>query len=80
MKYPTKRFFGLSWVGWLNVLILQWFFVRLQGAFDEHEDGTTATYWALILPVIPLTGWWSNYVPGTRREVWIGKKAPEEGL
>lgn len=29
LSAPTRRFWGLTWVGWLNFLVLRWFFVRL---------------------------------------------------
>lgn len=63
MKYPDKEFCGFTWVGWLNIFILQWFFVRLQGAIEE--DGKTQ--WQIIIPVVPLTGWFSDYVPDKRK-------------
>lgn len=29
MKAPQKVFFDHTWVGWLNFLLLRWFFIRL---------------------------------------------------
>lgn len=29
MRAPTRRWRGLTWVGWLNFIVLRWFFVRL---------------------------------------------------
>lgn len=45
---------GFSWVGWLNILLLQWFFVRLQVSVDD--DGTVLAY-HIIGWILPLTGW-----------------------
>lgn len=55
-----KTFLGYTLIGWFNLLILQWFFVRL--FYVEEEDGTISG-WGLNFPVLPLTGWWSNYIP-----------------
>jgi len=51
MKNPTKTLFGLTWVGWLNFILLQWLFVRL-----AYGDG-----WHLLLWPLPLRGWWNDY-------------------
>lgn len=51
IKNPGKMMLGLTWVGWLNVLFLQWFFCRL-----SYGDR-----WRMLLGIIPLTGWWSDY-------------------
>ena len=34
MGYPTRRVLGLTWVGWLNFLLLQWLGVRLCGRYE----------------------------------------------
>lgn len=83
MNYPTKTFWGLTWVGWLNTLLLQWLFVRLQGVIDEIDRPSggrliVRNYWTLIFPVVPLTGWWSDYVPKRHREIWLGRRPPLE--
>lgn len=49
-----RTFLGFTWVGWLNLLALQFFFVRLV------HDGRRA--FAFVGPVLPLTGWISGYV------------------
>lgn len=52
MKKPKHKFLGRTWVGWLNILLLQWFFIRL-GYSKE---------WKLLRWVVPWTGWWSDYI------------------
>ena len=47
MKHPKKMIFGLTWVGWLNKLILQFFCIRL--AYGKE--------WKIIKWIVPLTGW-----------------------
>lgn len=46
-------------LGWLNFLVLQWCFIRLARVYGDEpaEDG-----WAILGPVLPLTGWWSDYI------------------
>lgn len=53
-----------TWVGWLNFLVLQWLFIRL--ARVTHSAGTD---WAVLRWVVPLTGWFSDYIwwPWRRR-------------
>jgi hypothetical protein len=43
-----------SWVFYVNVIMLQWFFVRLARVFDE--DSGEQVGWTLIVRA-PLTGW-----------------------
>lgn len=61
-----KRVLGFTWVGWLNIVVLQWFCVRLGYALDK-ETGSFVR-WTWVGPVLPLTGWWSDYV-------FIGRKS-----
>lgn len=53
MKTPTKKLFSFTWVGWLNVILLQWLFVRL--AYNDKGR------WFLFLGIVPLTGWSNDY-------------------
>ena len=53
-----RRIFGLTWVGWLNVLALQWLCVRLAYQVDT---GGRPIRWNLLVGVVPLTGWRSPY-------------------
>jgi len=49
---------GMTWLGVLNFVILQWFFIRLAKVLEESEMiGFIIIRWA-----VPLTGWWSDYV------------------
>ena len=58
MKNPTKKIFGKTWVGMLNIVILQWFFIRL-----SYGDNWRILYW-----ILPITGWFSNYVYLNKRD------------
>lgn len=55
-----KTLFGYSWVGWLNIIVLQWFFTRL---YYSVNDQGGVEYYGLYFPIVPLTGWWSDYFP-----------------
>jgi hypothetical protein len=70
----VAAWFGRSPLGLLNFIVLQWFGVRLQAAFDRErwQDGPRGRWWAIDAPaegpiawsliwVWPLTGWWSPY-------------------
>lgn len=74
MKRPTKRFLGLTWLGWVNFLIFQWLFVRLclhmtqkddrPGAFPiaDHALGVMVGF-GLVLGCLPFTGWSFTHLP-----------------
>jgi hypothetical protein len=51
----------------VNLMIFQWFFVRLARIVDS--DGT---HLAIMYPVVPMTGWFSDYIPRRRRYRMIG--------
>jgi hypothetical protein len=51
MNKPKYLFFGENWVGWTNMLFLQWFFIRLY-----YTDGLETKYGFLKF-IVPLTGW-----------------------
>lgn len=62
----------------LNFFIIQWFFFRVwrygvDETYDLFKDADKfiQTHWAFLFPVIPLTGWWSNYIPGSRKIVTV---------
>ena len=71
MNYPDRRFLSLTWVGWLNFLLVQWLCVRIAGRIDH--SGKFAG-WGLRGPVLPLSGWWGDYLP--RRPRWLMGKRP----
>jgi len=50
-----KELFGGTILYWLNILFVQWFFTRIY----RNEDWTK---FGLLKPVLPLTGWWNNYI------------------
>jgi len=54
-------FRGYTWVGILNQVILQWFFIRFQAEVTDKEDLTVESF-KIIGFVVPLTGWWSDYI------------------
>lgn len=39
---PLRRFRGLTWVGWLNYLVLRWFLLRL--IYTVEEDNSISRY------------------------------------
>jgi len=57
MKY--RKILGYSWIGWLNIILLQWLFIRLQVNIDN--DTNEIVKFRIIGPIFPLTGWNSPY-------------------
>lgn len=55
-----NRLFSYTWVGWLNILLLQWLFVRLYYVIDSNDQMKS---YGILLPIIPFTGWYTNYLP-----------------
>lgn len=39
MASNMRRVGGLTWVGWLNFILLRWFFVRLSYAVEDDARG-----------------------------------------
>ena len=64
-----KRLMGLSRWGWANMLFFQLFFIRLER--EVEGDGSLAAL-NVIGPIVPFTGWWSEYVPSNfkRLKIW----------
>ena len=56
-----ETFLGLTWVGWLNFLFLQWLWIRLYW-YRDTPQGKPLGY-GLKLGIMPLTGWWTPYWP-----------------
>lgn len=53
-EYDLRDFWGLTWAGWLNCLVLQWFGFRLW----RHIDNTdTIEKWSVIWDPIWQSGW-----------------------
>ena len=77
-----EKIFGVTLLGWMNILIFQWLFIRISYNWvyvdpDKDEDARTDDFWddekqqfvaktfyyyAIIGCIIPLTGWWGDYV------------------
>lgn len=55
-----NKLLNYTWIGWLNIIVLQWLFVRFY--YAENEQGRIEG-WGLLFPIVPLTGWWNDYVP-----------------
>ena len=47
----------MSWLGLLNGVVLQWFFIRL---FKAESKGVVK-YWGILYFIVPLTGWGSKF-------------------
>ncbi len=61
-----KTYIGFSWIGWLNVLILQWFCLRIEMTIDN--DTKVITKYKLLGFIKPGTGWSGKYV--WLKKVW----------
>lgn len=82
-SWVWKKVFGMTILGWINILILQWLFIRLSYHWvylDPEKDkeakariylfwdnenqfvAKTFYYYAIIGCILPLTGWWGDYV------------------
>jgi hypothetical protein len=64
----------MTWLKFLNMFILQWFFIRLARVFDdEHKQ----VGWDIIRWVVPTTGWKRDFffIRKFNREEWkVNKK------
>lgn len=56
----------------VNIVFCQWFFIRLAKTQNVKTGETIG--WGVMFPIVPLTGWFSDYVP-RRYNVWtfVGK-------
>ena len=78
------RFKDLSWFGYLNWNFFQWFGFRLSKGFEPlqtieinpEQPKVCRVSWYLMLPIIPWTGWWSDFVPQRylRLRIWRYEK------
>jgi len=48
---PKFKFLGKTWVGWLNIFLIQWLFIRI----------AYGTNWTIIGFIVPCSGWWNDY-------------------
>jgi hypothetical protein len=73
MKKVNNLLFGYSLFGWINILLLQWLFIRAVAVCDRDRNlvGVGILYF-----VLPITGWFSGYIPRSpRRKLWkVGAK------
>lgn len=63
MKYRT--FMGYSQIGWLNILLFQWLFIRLQMTVSKNK----IIKYKIIGIIKPCTGWNNNYI--WIKKIWI---------
>ena len=50
------KFSELSFIGWINVLIIQWIFIRIWYSTDNK--------YGILFPIVPLSGWNGNkFIP-----------------
>lgn len=49
----------MTWLGYLNFLVFQWFFLRLARIQAYGSLRTVGFVW--LGPIIPFTGWWSDF-------------------
>lgn len=54
-----RKVFGKTWIGWLNIFLIQWFFVRV--SYGLNDKGRLKGI-RLLGFVVPCTGWRSNYI------------------
>lgn len=72
MKSPSEIRQKVTPLLLLNFVLLQWLGIRLAKVVCcSLESGVSiAIDWQLLVGVVPLTGWWSNYVgPITRWDI-----------
>jgi len=56
-----RTFLGDTWVGWLNLLVVQWLFFRIY--WNTEPDGEVLG-WGILGPVLPVSGWFGlRYIP-----------------
>lgn len=83
-SWVWKKVFGITILGWMNILIFQWLFIRISYHWVYVDPATnenartlyfyfwdkeklqfvpkTFYYYAIIGCILPLTGWWGDYV------------------
>lgn len=54
----------MTFTKFVNVFILQWFFIRLTKHMKKDDKGnyTIIEKWSFQYWIVPLTGWWSNLI------------------
>ena len=71
-KILMLRIRGERVLFWLNVLIFQWFFVRLWYSYAEDSNDTLGQL-GFLFPILPLTGWSSSFIPVWYKTISVWK-------
>lgn len=61
--YPSARLLGLTWLGWLNLVLLQWMCLALEAVVDGPPDDAshdTISGWRVVT-TLPLVRWRTRY-------------------
>jgi hypothetical protein len=58
---PLKRFLGHSWIGWINLLFMQWVFIRFTTG-QRLKSGKWVRCYGVLVAVVPLTGWGCRFL------------------
>lgn len=59
-----------SVTGLVNIVLLQWFFLRLNVATSTEDSGRVVGI-GILFPVLPLSGWSSSFRPERPRQIWF---------
>jgi hypothetical protein len=68
-----KTVFGYTWIGWTNILLVQWLGIRLCYVADI-ADGELLTL-CILYWVVPGTGWFTRYWPTTHKTKTLWRKS-----
>lgn len=61
-KNRRKKYFGHTWLGWLNYIVFQWFCVRLTEVVDYNVLGEEInSRWEFTYWIVPLSGWKGDF-------------------
>jgi len=55
----------------INFFFVQWLFFRITMSGDNVDGKFIQTHWGFLFPVFPLTGWWSDYIPGKPKSIKV---------
>lgn len=62
----------MSRLGFWNKVLVQWLFFRVCRIMDDACSKQVG--WGIIVPVVPLTGWHSDYLPRCYTMIAIYRK------
>jgi len=57
--FLKKFVFDLTLIGYLNFIIIQWFFVRIAKVYETKDSASFK--FKIMKNIKPLTGWWNEY-------------------